>query len=597
MSDPNNPQKPDVELSHAPPIETTVPVMNSAPNSDLALLGDQFNRCSFSPIVDPLNQQPKLTTINGVGTGNSTSLTNQNLALVNPGKLLPTPTVPEDASFVSSNGGSTYNFQPSNAPRHSSPAIFASQPDQILNQDAISNSLNHSLALQTLRTNAEITMQSVKVQQDRMEALMKQQNQLMEAVIQALIHKQKAVISEPTKQESLLQPETARGIDRTPPPTSILQKPQPAGKLKEITSKDNVARNPDISFNHNDDNIQKGKCNNMLESQSSPKNTDFLIAPPHLQRLSAQYANFQPAHHTDNCSPPVAHPNTSTFRNTFNLEAELIKKASRLTENPKSLPQFAPDIQTIGGFLLGDLMMFIEENRLTNISLISTWLYHCIPTVSSHLYKRSKLKAKQGLKDSDFKKFLVRLARLIHGEEKDITELALNQNQSENLPAFVERLLNEFDAVAENSYDEEKPEKYLVTKVYNHVTKKGNVNMRVKMAEAKQRLFITNVDTIENLLRIAESAEKVLVKMEDSNSISAISSNSCRPKRSTSTSRYRRDSRDRNDVHERRDNRDRRKSRKHRDSLDRHRDRLGRSDKSIERNSSSNKDFEFKENE
>ena len=179
------------------------------------------------------------------------------------------------------------------------------------------------------------------------------------------------------------------------------------------------------------------------------------------------------------------------------MEAE--KTCKRLCATPNSIPKFEPEtaVMTVGYFILDKIKSFCESNRLNLITLVYHWLHHAFPALPSSQFKGSHSLAAEDLRDISLDKYLLRLARILHGEKRPLTDLAKTRIQTESVTSFVARLMIEYKVITERDLDDECSELVIVTKVYNHICSLGENDIGTTMSMIKKQIFRRNHITTE----------------------------------------------------------------------------------------------------
>jgi len=204
-------------------------------------------------------------------------------------------------------------------------------------------------------------------------------------------------------------------------------------------------------------------------------------------------------------------------------DQELLKRTYRLAEHSNSLPTFDAGAETIGYFLVGRLLFYLEDQNLSaNMKYIEPWLTKCLPSISPVILRNAKNNAKKGLQDTQVKTFLVRFARMIHGKGKPVSKLGLARHPLETVQAYCMRLLIEFETIIYHRHDEERTERELVSQVTYHLSCSNDHTVKTFMAQAQMILNLDTIDSIDSLDRIAQNADKCIIPTSDYHNVSAI---------------------------------------------------------------------------
>ena len=203
------------------------------------------------------------------------------------------------------------------------------------------------------------------------------------------------------------------------------------------------------------------------------------------------------------------------FKNMYPLDfielKEARKRAFILTTNNDCLIKFMPEIETIGYFLVGRLIHFVESARLVKISLIEPWIHRTLPSIPAIHLKQSKTRAQANLPDDAIDIFLVRLARLLHGKSKPHSKVALTKTKEENTSCYAQRLIIEFDTVMKLSFDEIRSESDVVSAVFFYMTCNESDAVRMQLNQALTYGSFGNIDKIEKLVKLTDNVDRILV--------------------------------------------------------------------------------------
>ena len=203
------------------------------------------------------------------------------------------------------------------------------------------------------------------------------------------------------------------------------------------------------------------------------------------------------------------------------LDGYTIKDAKhrsfRLTENHSSIPKFDPACETIGYFMVGRLFPFTESINLPAIQYIDGWLQNALPTVPSIKLNNAKNKARSRVNDNEVREYLLRLARLLHGQGRKLSPIAFKRTFQENLSSYAERLMIEFNTVFKQSYDEFHSENELVRDVYYHITCNEEKEIRTSLNQTVKYMRLGNIDSLDKLREITQSVDEILITLDDSN--------------------------------------------------------------------------------
>ena len=196
--------------------------------------------------------------------------------------------------------------------------------------------------------------------------------------------------------------------------------------------------------------------------------------------------------------------------NETEFEDQLRKISFSLASKPESIPKWSSEQETIGFFLNGKLLMYIESIGLNRISLICLWLHHALEKVPTHKFKTVLNEARRGVNDTDYKWFLLKLSRLIHGKCKPFNYLAFTRIADENLTSFAHRLMIEFNSVSKQHYDEIKSTSQLVRDTFFHLSCFELTNIRQQINQAVNYLRIIDIDTEHKLNLITETVDSII---------------------------------------------------------------------------------------
>ena len=203
------------------------------------------------------------------------------------------------------------------------------------------------------------------------------------------------------------------------------------------------------------------------------------------------------------------------------LDGYTIKDAKhrsfRLTENHSSIPKFDPATETVGYFLVGKLFPFTESISLPAIQYVDGWLQNALPTVPSIKLNNAKNKARSKVHENDVREYLLRLARLLHGQGRKLSPIAFKRTFQENLSSYAERLMIEFNTVFKQSYDEFHSENELVRDVYYHITCNEEKEIRTSLNQTVKYMRLGNIDSLDKLREITQSVDEILITLDDSN--------------------------------------------------------------------------------
>ena len=199
-----------------------------------------------------------------------------------------------------------------------------------------------------------------------------------------------------------------------------------------------------------------------------------------------------------------------------NIEAE--KTSKRLCATPNSIPKFEPETttMTVGYFILDKIKSFCESNRLNLISLVHHWLHHAFPSMPSSQFKGSHRLACEDLRDIDLEKYLLRLARIIHGEKRPLTDMAKARIQLESVTSFAARLMVEYKVVTERDLEDPCKEQDIVTKVFNHICQLSENDIGTTMSMLKKQIFRKNhIKNERELLEVSREVDEILRQKSD----------------------------------------------------------------------------------
>ena len=190
-------------------------------------------------------------------------------------------------------------------------------------------------------------------------------------------------------------------------------------------------------------------------------------------------------------------------------EAE--KTARRLCANPNQVPKHAEESHTKGYFLLDIIKQFCESNNLDSISLVKGWLNYAFPHLPASQFKNAHNKAAKNTRDDDLDTYFLKLARVIHGIKRPLSDVAKAKPATESVTSFAIRMLIEFQVVTKHDLDDILNTDDIVTDVYNHLCtlEIDDVGKHICMMK-KQSFRNQRVTTEEQLLVITEDVDEII---------------------------------------------------------------------------------------
>ena len=222
--------------------------------------------------------------------------------------------------------------------------------------------------------------------------------------------------------------------------------------------------------------------------------------------------NNQNGYSNNNRQPSGCGQNDFNKRNQVDLDRrEAEKTARRLCSNPKQVPTHNEDSDTKGYFILDKITQFCESNNLDKISLVKGWLHYAFPTLPASQYKNAHNKASKNLNDDMLDDYLLRLARVMHGIKRPLTDLAKSKLATESVTSFANRMLVEFKVVTKHDIDDFLNPDDIVTDVYNHLCSLEIDDVGKHVCMMKKQNFKNNrVTTEDQLIVIAEDVDEII---------------------------------------------------------------------------------------
>ena len=136
------------------------------------------------------------------------------------------------------------------------------------------------------------------------------------------------------------------------------------------------------------------------------------------------------------------------------IPGHVSKNIASIIDNRVSVPSIADFDGTVGLFTVQEVYEFCQLRSLSRISYVKPWLRLAYPSWNVEVIKKKIILAAQGLQDDDLEGYLVKLAKLLHGDVPLPDEVYKRKTHlGENLEGFCTRLAKELK-VTENGDNE-----------------------------------------------------------------------------------------------------------------------------------------------